>query len=127
MLIEILIVWTVGIPLAVVTLALLGARVLAARSTTGPDARGESNRLATVIQFQPIRLEPTTVGRQPAREPKPRRQDRALGAFPLSVWRFRTLSAAVPEPPECDKPGVRCDAFHKSGAIPRVCAKRSAA
>jgi hypothetical protein len=55
MLIEILIVWMVGIPLVVVALALLGARARAAMSTTGPDARGQSNRKATVIQFKPGR------------------------------------------------------------------------
>lgn len=74
MLIEILIVWMVGIPVAVVALALLGARARAALSTTGPDARGQSNRTATVIQFQPIRLEPTTVGRQTAGPRVSRRQ-----------------------------------------------------
>jgi hypothetical protein len=67
MLIEILIVWTVGIPLAVVAVALLGSRARAALSTTGrSDTRGQSNRTATVIQFQPIRLEPKTVGRHTA-------------------------------------------------------------
>jgi hypothetical protein len=66
MLIEILIVWTVGIPLAVVALALLGSRARAARSTTEPVAAGQANPTATVIQFQPTRLEPTTVERQTA-------------------------------------------------------------
>jgi hypothetical protein len=74
MLIEILIVWMVGIPLAVVALALLGARARAALSTTGPDARGESNPMATVLQFQPIRLDRTTAGRQTAGPRVSRRQ-----------------------------------------------------
>jgi hypothetical protein len=30
------------------------------------------------------------------------------------------------EPPECDKPRVRRETFHKSGALPRVCGERSA-
>jgi hypothetical protein len=64
MLIEILIVWMVGIPLAVVSLALLGARARAALSTPRPEASGQSNRKATVLQFRPIRLEPSAFGRQ---------------------------------------------------------------
>jgi hypothetical protein len=74
MLIEILIVWMVGIPLAVVALALLGVRGRAALSTTGPDTQSHPNRMATVIQFQPIRLEPTTGGRQTAGPRVSRRQ-----------------------------------------------------
>jgi hypothetical protein len=65
MLIEILIVWMVGIPLVVVALAVLGARARAPLATTGPDAGAQSTR-TTVLQFQPIRLEPTTAGRQTA-------------------------------------------------------------
>jgi hypothetical protein len=64
MLIEILIVWMVGIPLTVVALAILGARARAALSTPGPDVSGQSNRKATVLEFRPIRLEPSAFGRQ---------------------------------------------------------------
>jgi hypothetical protein len=53
MLIEILIIWMVGIPLAVVALALLGVRARAALSTTGREARSQSNPKATVIQLHP--------------------------------------------------------------------------